>query len=676
MMYSILYTGCDGCDGLHELWNLMESNQSALTSQYDTSTRKILHGGFSLDVGKLDYKWFRFNHEESYTVDPHEAMLLYTTHECLLSAGYSAEKGPVDCGDWGVFMGLSKGYEGGGSYRNTSNLIAKAFSFRGPVMNVDTVSASCLTALDVACMNIKRGKCDAALVGGVNTLLTTSDFTTSPLEMMAPDKKCKVFDESADGYVLGEGCGAVLLMTVGKALKYGRRIYGIIKGIACSNNGGIDDLTPEIMLHSQTSLISSLLDVAGISPQDVSYIEANAKGTEDDEVEMKVIEKMFTSPAGESKDGPKVVVGSVKANIGHLEGASGIAGILKALMVLEHSEAPGNVFLDTIKKKYGNKKEVSYPKHLVDLPCLQKGHLHHAIVNTFDLTGMYASILLQQYSYLPHMAGTESWLLFGTGTSELCCKDIVASLESYFPIIRNAFNYFDKIHEVVCEEQKFKRQSIKDTQTQVLRVYYGLAAQLQTLRVKLSSVGGSDAVGEVMALLLAGSIDLYTAIQMVNVHVRPDADLSKKMKAPIIPVYSYLKKKILTKDTVFTKESSTMRYIVCLIARIKEPASIIQAQLIPISLSKKESTPVLYITPNEVEDPDCISLSLQELGTKKAIQYMRKKYLKLREASDMYRIDKDSNMPTKTDKDILGYFERLYPLRKTLSTVEDEVVFV
>jgi acyl transferase domain-containing protein len=200
-------------------------------------------------------------------------------------------------------------------------------------MTINTACSSSLVALHEACLHLRTGQCDVAVAGGVNLILRPeTTIAVSQAGMMAPDGRCKTFDDDANGYVRGEGCGMVLLKPLQKALDDGDRIVGVIRGSAVNHDGRSNGITAPSRF-AQEALIGAALASAGVAPDQVSYIEAHGTGTRlGDPIEVNALKTVY----GAQADGPACHIGSVKANIGHLESAAGIAGLIKVLLQIEH----------------------------------------------------------------------------------------------------------------------------------------------------------------------------------------------------------------------------------------------------------------------------------------------------------------------------------------------------
>ncbi|MEC4003016.1 polyketide synthase, partial [Bacillus subtilis] len=217
----------------------------------------------------------------------------------------------------------------------------------GPSMTIDTACSSSLVAIDLAVEKLRSGICSTALVGGVNVMLHPRSYIgCCAAKMLSFKGRCATFDEEADGYCRGEGVGAVVLKRLSDAQADGDPILAVIRGSAVNQDGRSASLTAPNG-PAQEAVIKQALNVAGLEGRDVDYIECHGTGTSlGDPIEVEAIKNVL----GDQRSKP-LVLGSVKTNIGHLEGAAGIIGLIKTIEVLRHRKAPGNVHFKTLNPK-------------------------------------------------------------------------------------------------------------------------------------------------------------------------------------------------------------------------------------------------------------------------------------------------------------------------------------
>ena len=213
--------------------------------------------------------------------------------------------------------------------------LAYYLGLQGPSVAIDTACSSSLVALHLACQSLQRGDCERALVGGVNAIVSpTTNILTCKLKALSPNGHSRAFDAAADGYLRGEGCGVVTLRKLSDAQRAGDPILGVIRATAVGHNGTSSGLTAPNP-KAQEKVIRQALQRAGISAEEVAYLEAHGTGTElGDPIEIQAA----AAALAESRDASNpLLVGSVKTNIGHLEAAAGMAGLIKVLLAIETS---------------------------------------------------------------------------------------------------------------------------------------------------------------------------------------------------------------------------------------------------------------------------------------------------------------------------------------------------
>ncbi len=356
-------------------WNLLRNGIDATRvvpetrwnadKYHDPNPKKVgkmvtRRGGFLSEIDQFDPQFFGISPREANLVDPQQRLLLRTTWEALEDGGICAES--LAGTDVGVFVGgftldyqLLQNQGRTSRYRfkahsatgmmmtMLANRISYAFDFRGPSMTIDTACSSSLVAVHLASQSIWNGECDLALAGGVNIMIgPNTAIAESKSGFLAPDGRCKAFDQSADGYARGEGGAVVVIKPLGQALRDGDDIYAQILGTAVSQDGHTDGITvPSV--RAQEAAITTALRRAGIHPNEVGYVEAHGTGTPvGDPVEVRALANALA--ADRPADSP-LVIGSVKTNIGHLEAGAGVAGLIKAALVLKHGYIPANLHL-------------------------------------------------------------------------------------------------------------------------------------------------------------------------------------------------------------------------------------------------------------------------------------------------------------------------------------------
>ncbi len=372
------------------------------------SDRSITEWGGLLDgVDEFDAGFFRISPLEAEFLDPQQRLLLEMGWRALEDAGINPDR--LRGSRTGVFAGISttdyrelvalsadaaSRYMSTGTFASTAaGRVAFALGLEGPTMAIDTACSSSLVALHQAVTALQREEADLALAGGVNAILSASQMAAfANAGMLAPDGRCKTFDARADGYVRGEGCGMVVLRRLTEAKARGDRIVAVISGSAVNQDGASAGLTVPNG-PAQERVIRAALARAGIDPAEVDYLEAHGTGTElGDPIELRAASAVY----GEGRaDGRPLLIGSVKTNIGHLEAAAGIAGVIKVALALRRETIPAHLNFRT-------------PNPRVDWPSLPvrvtkeptpwpgtKNRPRRAGVSSFGFSGTNAHLLLE-----------------------------------------------------------------------------------------------------------------------------------------------------------------------------------------------------------------------------------------------------------------------------------------
>ena len=366
------------------------------------------YGGFLDAIDGFDPEFFGISPREAVWIDPQQRLVLETAWESLERAGYSpaALRGSRS----GVYVGVGaneyshllsagsvEGIEAQFITGNALNVIAGRVAFalglEGPALVVDTACSSSLVAVHQACQALQSGDCDLALAGGVNVLLSpATSIATSRARMLAPDGRCKTFDAAADGYVRGEGCGVLVLKRLSEAERDGDRIQAVIRASAVNQDGASGGLTVPNG-GAQQRVITAALTRAGVAGSDVDYLEAHGTGTSlGDPIEVQAAGAAFG--AGRDPNRP-LLIGSVKTNVGHLESASGVAGMIKVVLSLQHEMLPQHLHF---KSPSPHIPWDQLPVQVVDkaMPWHTNGRPRRAGVSSFGFSGTNAHVLLEE----------------------------------------------------------------------------------------------------------------------------------------------------------------------------------------------------------------------------------------------------------------------------------------
>ncbi len=361
-------------------------------------------GGFLDRIDGFDAEFFGMSPREVRQVDPQQRLLLELAWEAHEDAGIAPRSRAGS--ETGVFVGISSndyaslvGTEWADAYSNTgssfsiaANRISYFFDFHGPSVAVDTACSSSIVCVHQACASLLAGECSTALAGGISLLTHIRPWLGfARASMLSPTGRCKSFDASGDGYVRSEGGGLVLLKPLAEAERDGDRILGVILASGVNSDGRTMGLSMPNG-EAQEKLLRGVYAHCGIKPQDVFYVEAHGTGTAvGDPIECGALGRVLGEPRA---DGSRCLIGSVKSNIGHLEAASGMAGLAKTLLALKHREIPGNLHFNTPNPKidFENWKleVVTMPTALPEKPVVVG-------VNSFGFGGTNAHLAIQEY---------------------------------------------------------------------------------------------------------------------------------------------------------------------------------------------------------------------------------------------------------------------------------------
>ena len=315
-------------------------------------------GVFLENVDQMDPEFFGISPREATWVDPQQRLLMEVGWEAIERAGWIPEKISARTGVFVGWMHNDYQNEASDSFLNLNPYIATgaAGSFlpgrlahclglQGPSIAVDTACSSSLVALHLAIQSLQRRDCDRALAGGVNAICSpTTNILTCKLKALSPSGHSRAFDAAADGYLRGEGCGVVTLKRLADAKQDGDSILGIIRGSAVGHNGGGAGLTVPNP-KAQEQVIREALQRSGLDANEIDYLEAHGTGTElGDPIEVNAASAAYCETRTQNNP---LLIGSVKTNIGHLEAAAGMAGLIKVLLAIQKGSIPGQMNFET-----------------------------------------------------------------------------------------------------------------------------------------------------------------------------------------------------------------------------------------------------------------------------------------------------------------------------------------
>ncbi len=377
---AVIGMGCrfPGAPDLASYWRLMAEGRDAITEipadrwsvaeYYDANAdapgkMATRWGGFLTEIDRFDPRLFNITPREATRMDPQQRLLLEVAWEAFEHAALGGDQ--IAGSRTGVFVGIggtdySQMYRGfddylryidaycgtGNALSIAANRLSYVFDLHGPSLAVDTACSSALVSLHFAVQSLRNRECDMALAGGVNAILSPeTTIAFSKARMLSPDGKCRPFDAGANGYVRGEGCGLVVLKRLGDAIRAGDTILAVLRGTAVNQDGKSSGLTAPNG-PAQQECIRRALAQADATPEQLTYVEAHGTGTPlGDPIEVSALQAVIGQ---RGPDSPTCYMGSVKANIGHLETASGVASLIRVVLMLQHGAIPPQRNFETL----------------------------------------------------------------------------------------------------------------------------------------------------------------------------------------------------------------------------------------------------------------------------------------------------------------------------------------
>ncbi len=366
------------------------------------------YGGFIHDVDQFDPTFFGISPREANSMDPQQRLLLEVAWEALENAGQAPDQ--LGESPTGVYIGVTmndyvqvqsnlNSPDLTGTYRITGNLfnsiagrISYTLGLHGPAMAIDTACSSSLVTIHQAVQSLRSGETDMVLAGGVNLILSP-EITLSACQanMLAPDGRCKTFDSRADGFIRSDGIGVVVMKRLSDALQNGDQIWALIRGSSVNHDGFSSGFSVPNKL-AQEAAIKAALKSAGVAPQEIGYVETHGTGTSlGDPIEVRALEAALTQER--SADSP-LYLGSVKTNFGHTEAAAGVAGLIKAVLALQHKVIPPHLHLQKLNPFIEwSKTPLLIPTKPTEFPSINGHYL--AGVSSFGVSGINAHIILE-----------------------------------------------------------------------------------------------------------------------------------------------------------------------------------------------------------------------------------------------------------------------------------------
>lgn len=458
---AIVGIGCrfPGAGNPDEFWKLLSGGVDAIRevpkSRWDVDAfydpepatpekMNTRYGGFVDRVDRFDPGFFGIAMREAEKMDPQQRLLLEVAWESLENSGIAPDD--LSGSSTGVFIGISnsdyrllyKELSEIDAYLATgtclciaANRLSYILNLRGPSMAIDTACSSSLVAAHLACQSLRRGESNLCIAGGVNLILSPEGtITLSQARMMAPDGRCKTFDASADGYVRGEGCGAMVLKRLSDAVADHDNIWAVIPGSAVTQDGLTNGLTAPNG-PSQQAVIRQALADAGCHPHDISFIETHGTGTSlGDPIEVRSLRNVLM------KDRPAdrpCWLGAVKTNVGHLEAAAGIAGLLKLVLSLHHKQIPPNLHFNKLNPYISlDGTTFKLPGDCIDWSCGSNKRI--AGISSFGFGGTNCHLIVEEAPeavVAPETPERPSHLLVLSAKSQDALRDMAGQYDAF-----------------------------------------------------------------------------------------------------------------------------------------------------------------------------------------------------------------------------------------------------
>ncbi len=423
---AVVGIGCrfpGGVTNTESFWQLLEHGKDAvgevpgsrwdIEQWYDMDQDAIgkmysRWGGFLPNIETFDPEFFGISPREAPSIDPQQRLLLEVAWEAFENAGMTQSS--LRDSNTGVYVGIcGNDYQIkalsdvskidaytilGTAHSAIGGRLSYTFGLKGPNISVDTACSSSLVAVHMAVQALRNNECTQALAGGVNIVLSPAGSVYfSKLKALSPTGRCHTFSSDADGFVRSEGCGMIVLKRLSDARKNGDKIWGIIRGSAINQDGNSQGFTAPNG-PSQQAVIRRALAQAGVAPHEVGYVEAHGTGTLlGDPIEVGALAAVL---GAERKPEDPLQIGSVKANIGHAEGAAGIAGIIKTLLSFEYGCIPKNIHFDT-PSVHIPWDEIPVKVVAENFPW-KKNETHKRVagVSSFGFSGTNAHVILEE----------------------------------------------------------------------------------------------------------------------------------------------------------------------------------------------------------------------------------------------------------------------------------------
>ncbi|MGC9524442.1 MAG: beta-ketoacyl synthase N-terminal-like domain-containing protein [Limnospira sp.] len=437
----------DGIDAIapvpQDRWNLDEYYHPDPDTPGKICTK---YGGFIGNLQNFDAQFFRISPREALSLDPQQRLLLEVCWESFENAGLAVDR--LLGSQTGVFVGICANdywhrllsrsdteidayIATGNSHSVAAGRISYSFGFTGPSLSVDTACSSSLVAVHYACQSLRSRDCHLAITAAVNRILSPQmSVNFSRAKMLSLQGRCKTFDASANGFVRGEGGGAIVLKRLSDAIASGDNILAVIRGSAVNHDGRSSGLTVPNG-PAQQAVIRQALENARIQPQQVSYIEAHGTGTAlGDPIEVGALNAVYG--AGRSDRDP-LIIASVKTNIGHLEAAAGMAGLIKVVLALQHQKIPPHLHFN-IPNPHIPWDQIPVRVPPISSPWASENRERLAGVSSFGFSGTNAHVILEEFPSSNHPSSASdrgSHLLTLSAKTSVALKALALRYQEY-----------------------------------------------------------------------------------------------------------------------------------------------------------------------------------------------------------------------------------------------------
>jgi acyl transferase domain-containing protein/NADPH:quinone reductase-like Zn-dependent oxidoreductase/NADP-dependent 3-hydroxy acid dehydrogenase YdfG len=600
-------------DNLETFWENLKTGKNCVTEiprerwdyrqYYDPEKNKrgksyCKWGGFINNVDQFDPLFFNIAPKEAQIMDPQERLFLQTAWETIEDSGYTRDKLRTE--KVGVFvgalyleyqlLGVEETAKGkpmflGYSLSSIANRVSYFFNFSGPSLAVDTMCSSSLTAIHLACESIKHGDCDLALAGGVNLSLHPNKYLQLGQNGFASsDGLCRSFGEGGDGYVPGEGIGAILLKPLDKAIRDEDHIYAIIKGSSLNHGGKTNGYTVPNP-NAQGLLIKEVLERANVNARTISYLEAHGTGTElGDPIEISGLMQAYQQDTNETQF---CSIGSAKSNIGHLEAAAGIAAVTKVVLQLKHKQLPPSIHSQTVNPNISFEQSPFYLQRRLETwekPVIKEGDIERtyplrAGISGFGAGGANAHLILEEYverrnneKQNAEIDG-QSLLFLLSAKNENCLKKYALELFEFISVPSDVHPSMQSIaytlqvgREAMEERLALIASSLEELREKLLQYHQGLSEKehcyrgsVQTTETEMETLLQGE-IGEIFVRQLLGGQELGKLAALWTKGVNIDWQLLYSESKPqrcSLPTYPFAQKRYWVPDVGMSQDTKS-----------------------------------------------------------------------------------------------------------------------